>query len=435
MASRWTTYSPRSSSTQDVISSNLADNSHTVPSDLETSDAREMAHVLGRVGPNPSVTSIVPFTLTDGPHAESSTSKAAPILVSATSIGFELQEDGSPTLTSVDIDSQQTSAPLPAPLSSDAGQHSPTSEGTEIAAARLVGSILPTHEQIFEPLSPSSSSMFERTVLASHPTKGTQAAAPISAAGNATPPSPSNSAPPYPITTGDIITPNFPTTGAPRSPTVNPTLSRSPEFGRGNPERQPPKRSMTVGTFGTSSIVQSQYADMVFEEVPRTHNLLSGLFTWIILAGFVVLPGTFSALEGIQSNSGEFEKVLHTMRHLPLLIIAFGFCGLGACGMCLLWWRWSHNYVWLLNSIFVPGTLNGLSGVISTFASIYGAQNGVYGASSIATLAVTGSCTVICGTLTVIYSLWKLDKIKRQHLREMAQVKTDGDRIGEVHYF
>jgi hypothetical protein len=172
---------------------------------------------------------------------------------------------------------------------------------------------------------------------------------------------------------------------------------------------------------------------MVFEDVPRTHNLLSGLFTWILLAGFVVLPGTFSTLEGIQSKSGEFEKVLHTIRNLPLLIIAFGCCGLGACGMCMLWWRWSHNYVWLLNSIFVPGALNGLSGVISTFASIYGVQNGVYGASSIATLAVTGSCTVVCGFLTAIYSLWKLDRVKRQHLREMAQVKND--RIGEVHYF
>jgi hypothetical protein len=116
-------------------------------------------------------------------------------------------------------------------------------------------------------------------------------------------------------------------------------------------------------------------------------------------------------------------------------IIAFSLCGLGAVGMCLLWWRWAHNYVWLLNSIFIPGTLNGLSGVISTFASIYGVQNGVYGSSSIATLAVTGSCTVVCGFLTTIFSLWKLDKVKRQHLREMAQVKTGGDRIGGVHYF
>jgi hypothetical protein len=105
--------------------------------------------------------------------------------------------------------------------------------------------------------------------------------------------------------------------------------------------------------------------------------------------------------------------------------------------MLIFWWRWSHNYVWLLNSIFVPGMLNGLSGVISTFASIYGAQNGVYGASSIATLAVTGGCTIICGIITTIYSLWKLNPVKRRHQQEMAQKKNGGpgEVMGEVQYF
>lgn len=103
--------------------------------------------------------------------------------------------------------------------------------------------------------------------------------------------------------------------------------------------------------------------------------------------------------------------------------------------MLLLWWRWAHNYVRLLNSIFVPGTLNSLSGLVSTFASIYGAQNGVYGASSIATLAVTGACTIICGLLTAIYSLWKLDRVKRRHLHEMAQMKSGDEVMGEVQYF
>jgi len=103
--------------------------------------------------------------------------------------------------------------------------------------------------------------------------------------------------------------------------------------------------------------------------------------------------------------------------------------------MLLLWWRWAHNYVWLLNSIFVPGMLNGLSGVISTFASIYGAQNGVYSASSIATLAVTGGCTVICCFLTAIYSLWKLRRVKRRHVREMSQMENGGDKIGQIQYF
>jgi hypothetical protein len=174
---------------------------------------------------------------------------------------------------------------------------------------------------------------------------------------------------------------------------------------------------------------------MVFEEVPRMHNLFSGLFTWVLLAGFVVLPGTFNTLEDIHSKSGEFEKILRSIHHPPLLAIAFGCCGIGGCGMLLLWWRWAHNYVWLLNSIFVPGMLNGLSGVISTFASIYGVQNGVYNASSIATLSVAGACTIICTFLTAIYSLWKLGHVKRRHVHGMAQVKSDGEVTGEVQYF
>lgn len=105
----------------------------------------------------------------------------------------------------------------------------------------------------------------------------------------------------------------------------------------------------------------------------------------------------------------------------------------------LLWWRWAHNYVWLLNSVFVPGMLNGLSGLISTFASIYGAQNGVYGASSIATLAAAGACTIICGFLTAIYSLWKLGRVKRRHDDQMSQTKSEGECegevMGEVQYF
>jgi hypothetical protein len=119
------------------------------------------------------------------------------------------------------------------------------------------------------------------------------------------------------------------------------------------------------------------------------------------------------------------------------LAIGYGCCGVGGIGMLLLWWRWSHNYVWILNSIFVPGLLNGLSGLLSTFAGIYGSQNGVYGTSSIITLAVTGGCTVICSILTMIYSFWKLDAVKRQHSREMQEMEEAKKNIGigERHYF
>jgi hypothetical protein len=302
MASPWITYTPpHTPPPRDVQTSNLADNSHTVPSEL-----------------------IVPFNSANG----TSTEKAAPILVSATSIGFEFREAGLSTRTSVD--KQHTSALLQtphSPMSNDGERYRPTSEGADIAAAHLAG---PTHKHVGPQLSLSSST-FEGDVFASSPTKTAHAVAPISAADNVTPPSPPDSTTPYAITTGDVGgIADSPNTRASQTPTVKLSLTQSPEHGRGGkPEKRPPKRYGTGGSSagstgsGSISVVQSRYTDMVFEEVPRTHNLLSGLFTWTLLAGFVVLPGTFSTLAGIQSKSGEFEKVLHTINHLPLCVHFF----------------------------------------------------------------------------------------------------------------
>ena len=52
----------------------------------------------------------------------------------------------------------------------------------------------------------------------------------------------------------------------------------------------------------------------------------------------------------------------------------------GGIGMCYLqvWCRHGANYAWLVNSIFVPGLPNGLSGLISTFVDIYANKDGKY---------------------------------------------------------
>jgi hypothetical protein len=105
-------------------------------------------------------------------------------------------------------------------------------------------------------------------------------------------------------------------------------------------------------------------------------------------------------------------------------VLGFTCCGFGGIGLCLLWWRWSHNYVWLLSSIFIPGMFNGLSGLISTFVNLYGSQDGVhYGRTTIATIAATGGTAAVCGFLTVIYSLKKY-LVKRRHDREHAKEKS-----------
>jgi hypothetical protein len=331
MASPWITYTPHSPPPRDVQTSNLADNSHTVPSELMVSDASLVSidsakrQALGRAGRNPSVSSIPPFNSTNGTHTES-TGKAAPILVSATSFNFEFREPGLSTRTSVD--KQRASAMLQtphSPVSDDGERYARISEDADIAATYLAGPtpIPPTHKHV-GPQSFLSSSTFEGDVLASSPTKTTHAVAPISATENVTPPSssPPDSTTAQAITTGDVSITDSPNTGA-QTPTVKLSLTQSPEHGRDKSEKRHPRRLSTGGSAGSGSVMQSRYADMVFEEVPRTHNLLSGLFTWVLLAGFVVLPGTFSTLESFQSKSGEIDKALREIHHLPLCVHFF----------------------------------------------------------------------------------------------------------------
>jgi len=97
------------------------------------------------------------------------------------------------------------------------------------------------------------------------------------------------------------------------------------------------------------------------------------------------------------------------------LVIGFSCSALGGIGMCYLWWRHHKNYAWLVDSIFIPGWLGGLSGLISTLVDIYANKNGAYNAASIASVGVTGGCAVASGFLAAIYSFGLLRRLKKQH--------------------
>lgn len=108
------------------------------------------------------------------------------------------------------------------------------------------------------------------------------------------------------------------------------------------------------------------------------------------------------------------------------LVIGFICSGVGTIGLSYLWWRFHHNYVWLLSSIFIPATFNGLSGLISIFVNLYGSQdNGVhYGTTTIATIAATGGCAAVGGFLTLIYTI-KKHVVKRRHDKHIAQLRSE----------
>ena len=108
-------------------------------------------------------------------------------------------------------------------------------------------------------------------------------------------------------------------------------------------------------------VIQTQYMSMLLQldRIPRTHNALASLFTWVLLAGYLVFPSTFTSLrnstkiKATAENSDAGEMIFHTVQNVPLLWLAAICCITGACGMGWLSWTWQENYVWLINGIFL----------------------------------------------------------------------------------
>ncbi len=110
-------------------------------------------------------------------------------------------------------------------------------------------------------------------------------------------------------------------------------------------------------------------------------------------------------------------------------ILGFACCGVGLIGLGCIWYRVGHNYVWLLSSIFIPGVFNGVSGLISTFVNIYSSQDGIhYNKLIFTTIGASGGYAVICGFLTMIYTILK-DIVKRRHDRVSSQKALGNYRV------
>lgn len=165
----------------------------------------------------------------------------------------------------------------------------------------------------------------------------------------------------------------------------------------------------------------TRYVNMLLalDDIPEMFNMMASFFTWILLAGFVLFPGTFTSLQQ-QQLSGVEAQLLNVVSNIPLFVIAWICTGIGSIGMIWLWWRWQRNYIWIVNRIFVPGLLNSLAGVISVLSNIYGVQHGTYGTTSESAIIVTVAVAVVCACLIVIYQFWLLGNIKKEHNREVG---------------
>jgi hypothetical protein len=93
------------------------------------------------------------------------------------------------------------------------------------------------------------------------------------------------------------------------------------------------------------------------DTIPMLHNLLAGFFSWLLLAGYMVLPGTFASIRKSQSAKDGANKagklVLKMVDNIPLLWVGGLCCLLGAVGMSYLSYIWRGNYDWLLTRIIM----------------------------------------------------------------------------------
>jgi hypothetical protein len=102
-------------------------------------------------------------------------------------------------------------------------------------------------------------------------------------------------------------------------------------------------------------IMQTPYMSMLLDvdkaKASSKDNQFAAVFSWMMLAGFIVFPATFTSLKNSDSLSD--SKVQDAIPNVGLLPIA-GLCYLiGTVGSYCLWWKWHDNCVWLLPRIFL----------------------------------------------------------------------------------
>ena len=71
---------------------------------------------------------------------------------------------------------------------------------------------------------------------------------------------------------------------------------------------------------GTPSQMDTQYVNMLLalDDIPKLHNMLAKFFNWILLAGFVLFPGTFTSLKNLGGSGQVEQQLVHAVTSIPL---------------------------------------------------------------------------------------------------------------------
>ena len=173
-----------------------------------------------------------------------------------------------------------------------------------------------------------------------------------------------------------------------------------------------------------TATMHSRYVQMLLDQdnVPMAHSLLASFFVWLLLAGFLVFPGTFTTIKHSIEDKNPDEladktaaKILDSVKNIPLLVIAAIACAIAVVGMASLALRHITNYVWLSNKLVMPGVANCLAGLISTLVGVYSQQKGVWSPTAKVTAIVEGACLGVALGLFALLDRYLLKRVRESH--------------------
>lgn len=118
-----------------------------------------------------------------------------------------------------------------------------------------------------------------------------------------------------------------------------------------SPQAQLPGPEITIG--------HSRYVQMLLDvdHMPWIYNVIASVAQWTLLAGYLVVPGTFTSLQRSDKieplgDISTGKAILGTIQNPPLLAIACFLFSIGASLLFWLYWEWRENYIWLVSRIF-----------------------------------------------------------------------------------
>ncbi|KAK0614156.1 hypothetical protein B0T14DRAFT_570123 [Immersiella caudata] len=212
-------------------------------------------------------------------------------------------------------------------------------------------------------------------------------------------------APPKLLSQRPFITTDLPTTASSTTATTcTSTLLHKPA----PPPPPPPPTTQTQTRYITMLVSLSQ--------ITRLHNILACFFTYLLLIGFVIIPGAFTPAP-VPPPKGKTPPPPKPLSASEKGITASGFGCIIAAVLGVVWLeiRWRGNYVWVINKIYVPLVLNAVVGMVATIVVVVMAEGGYWSGAAQAAVGIQAMIVAVAGGLFVWYKFVLLRRLREEH--------------------